>query len=170
MTLLRTIAPTTLLLLAAMSLQTLAQDTEYPSSMVQFLKSGMKIGISKLEDHHGLNITVFSDDEFQIALDARSLKTDELAKKYPSVAEKKQNSIAIAKRGRKLEERHLSANVKVVFDAKMVLCTVEHVTDDYVLVRNVHNNNARMAFASHSIEKISWGESGFDLYVHVFEK
>ncbi len=73
---------TAILLTCIPSLSCIAQEFEAPQTLVGFLKPGLQIGIRAIQNSDRVTIAIYSKPDFEVAIDARHLKPDELASKH----------------------------------------------------------------------------------------
>ncbi len=154
---------TTLLLVCLAAQPSVAQDNGHPAKLSGFLKSGMCLGVRSFDDTNGIKITVYSVKDFEIAVDARTLELDELADKYPSVKRLRDRRLdeLVASLDAKRDE--LPPNTKfgepkigLTVDQRELLCKVEHVGDDYILVRFGTGLKSGRVIATSFISTIRW--------------
>ena len=159
------------ILLAALCSQSchtkaIAADDVFPTSMLGFVKPGMHLGIKSSPSNSFVTIEVYSEDQFQLAKDARELTFEDLGQKYPLVAD--QAAKALKEYKAAVEARRLqspkSANfrspgeptVALEVDRAVLLCSVLHVGEDYVLVAYGADSSKKQVIAKQSVSRIRW--------------
>ena len=158
-------------LISIVSVPCAAQDTTLPATLSGFLKPGSYIGIRGLRESGPISITVFSQDDFEIARDARRLSLDEFSAKYPSVREARDRRLAHAAAGRETTRDQLPRDkefgeleIELYVDRSQALGKLLHVGDDYILVAydgdpETRRIERRYAYAIRSISQIGWNSA-----------
>ena len=94
------------------------------------------------------------------------MDVDELAKRHPGVAAQRDKAISEAKKSLESLKDNLlpgqsygEPQVRVSVDSRLLLCTVQHVGSDYILVKYAGDEKRRKAFATRYIAGIRWGDA-----------
>lgn len=152
-----------LLVVCLTALPSIAQSNSHPAKLSGFLKPGMYLGVRAFEKSDGVRLTVYTEKDFQIAIDARTINLDELALKYPSVKSLRDKRLKEFVASLDAKRDNLAPNTKfgeptieLVVDRSELLCKVEHVGDDYVLVRYGNEFASGRVLATGFISTINW--------------
>lgn len=101
---------------------------EPPESLLGFLKPGMHVTLRKHDETSTYSLSTYTDEEFAIVRDAKTLSEAELFAKYPQLQERLQK--AQARPRAKRSDMVLAYR----WPAARPLYHVEHVGEDYVLL------------------------------------
>ena len=140
-----------LLLVCLPALSSVAQESERPTKLLGLLKPGMYLGVRAFDETDGVKLAVYSPEDFEIALDARTMGLDDLAQKYPNVKRLRDELPP----NKEFGEPRIGLSV----DQRELLCKMEHVGGDYILVQYGDGFKTRRAFASSFISTIRWHDS-----------
>lgn len=129
-------------------------QTEFPQKLSGFLDEGMNVGLNQTPgDENRFEIYIWTDVRFQMEVDARTLKFDELASKYPSISKNAQKLLAQRRSDPKLQ----NVELQVAWSPQFSPSVVTFVGADYILIKDAVNKEVRMAFRSERISAIRWG-------------
>ncbi|HEX5106143.1 MAG TPA: hypothetical protein VFV87_20125, partial [Pirellulaceae bacterium] len=112
-----------------------------------------------------VSIEIYSEEQIRIASDARTMNLEELGKKYQHVGEQAAKALAEYKASLEAQRERNSRFdfppqgepvVSLGEDRTVLLCTVAHVGDDYVLVSYGDENPRKQVFAKQAIARIRW--------------
>jgi len=147
--------------------EAIAADDALPTSLLGFVKPGMHLGIRSSQSDSFVTIEIYSEDQFRLAQDVRDMKLENLAQKYPQIAEKASKALAEYKAS--VEARRLQNSkgpgsnfppgepaVALEVDPEVWLCTVLHVGEDYVLVAYGADNSTKQVIAKQVVSQIRW--------------
>jgi hypothetical protein len=164
---------TAILLACISSLSCIAQEFEAPQTLVGFLKPGLQIGIRANQNSDRVTIAIYSKSDFEVAIDARHLKRDELASKHEKVAQeferiRKEQVTSHASRQNELPPGKTfgEPNVSLMVNPFERLCTIIHTGDDYILVSEVIAPKKRRVISTRFISQIDW-QDGMNFTVTV---
>lgn len=152
----------------------LAQElVTYPKSLAGFLKSGTHVGIYSNVESGSHKVTIYSEEDFEIAMDARNMDLEELALKYKSVAQDRDRELKRFTASLESKRKTLAANkefgepkARITINPRELLYTVAYVGDDYILVSPEANPKKFTAFSTRFLSTIRWHE-GFRYGVSV---
>lgn len=141
----------------------LAQEAETPKTLARFLKPGAHVGIRDFDATDGINVTIYSNSDYEIALDARRLDIDTLAAKHQKVAQTRDRTLEKFTASLESKRDDLPAGtefgkpiVSLAVDGREGLYTVTHVGDDYILVSQEDAQTKRRVFSTRFTSTIGW--------------
>ncbi len=150
-----------------------ADDNIFPSSLIEFIKPGMRLGVKPNQTESLIGIEIFSDDQFRLAKDAREMTLEELGKKYPHVADKVAKTLANFTASLKAMKSRIPkvANpappgepvITLAVDRAVLLCTVLYTGTDYILVTYGADNSKKQVIAIQSVARIRWADDDLKL-------
>lgn len=126
-----------------------------PESFLGFLKPGMHLRITHSSNSSAVTIDVYSDEEYAIVNDALTMNVNELAKKYPSVAKRRddllEKHIATLKNesvpdlSSDLQEEFVVLHSQQRVTPPLKFCEVQHIGNDYVLIQYAEGDRQLIA-------------------------
>ena len=144
-----------------------AQDTAHPAKLSGFLKPGMCLGVRAFDEKNGVKLTIYSPEDFEIAIDARTLGIDELAEKHLNVKRLRDEQLRKFAASLAAKRDDLPPNVEfgeprigLSFDQRELLCKIENVGDDYFLIRYGDDLKSGRVLATAFVTTIQWHAKG----------
>ncbi|WP_147866904.1 hypothetical protein [Stieleria maiorica] len=127
-------------------------DDVFPKRLVGLLTPGMHVGYnSATTPGQRIEVVAWSQERFEMELDARKMPIAELSRKYPAVA-------AAAARLKSTQDPRMDASeLAVQWSPLYAPATVLHVGDDYVLIQSAESDQVRLAIPADRILAIRWG-------------
>jgi hypothetical protein len=126
----------------------------------------MTIGVKSSQADSLVAIEIYSEDQFHVAKDARDMTLQDLGKKYPQIADKAAKALAEYKSSIEAQKERIPrvANfpssgepvVALEVDRAVLLCTVLHVGEDYLLLTYSADNSKRQVIAKQAVSRIRW--------------
>ena len=158
---------TAILVLLLAAQPSVAQDTAHPAKLSGFLKPGMCLGVRAFDETNGIKLTIYSPEDFEIAVDARTLGIDELAEKHLSVKRQRDEQLREFAASLEARQEDLPPNVEfgeprigLSFDRRELLCKIEPVGDDYFLIRYGDDLKSGRVLATAFVTTIQWHAKG----------
>lgn len=128
---------------------------EFPAELIGFLKPGMKIGVdTSWESLDNVEVHIWSDERFALELDAKSMKFEDLVKKYPAVAKARDELLA---KGSDAAKPIRGLSVQPYWISQYTPMIVTHVGADYVLLQFGEHKDVRVAISKDRVSAVRWG-------------
>lgn len=162
-----------LLIVCLVALTVIGQDKpepeklSRPAKLTGFLRPGMYLGVQTHEKSASIALTVYTSEDFEIAVDSRIITLDELARKYPSVKRLRDQRLKEFEASLEAQRENLPANfefgepkIELMTNRSEFLCKVEHIGDDYMLVKFGKDLSSSRVIATAFISTIDWHNDG----------
>lgn len=161
--------------ISASAVHAQAVPSELPTEMLGFLTPGAHIGVYQSETRDGnsepfFSLTLYEDDGYELAVDARKLSLDELCEKYPAVAKRAEKTLAdyekvLIEKANELDagKRYAEPTLSMQVSRRTLFCTVIYVGDDYALL-SYDKSKRKWVLPKHMINRILWTKGLPHLY------
>ena len=144
-------------------------DEPLPGSLLELLQPEMRVGIQWVQGTAAVELNVYSEEQFRIAQEPRSVTLNQLKEKY--VAVDKQALEAWQHFSATQSDKELDETVRIKPRVSMRrrnerLGIIKHVGDDYILVTFDGPKERRQALASRFVARVNLDAFGVELYTY----
>ncbi len=145
-------------------------DEPLPRSLLKLLQPDMRVGIQWIQGTAAVELNVYSEEQFRIAQEPRSLTLNQLKEKY--VAVEKQAQEVLQRFPAIQSDKELDETVRIKPRVLMRrknerLGIIKHVGDDYILLTFGGPKERRQALASRFVARVNLDAFGVEL--HTFD-